>query len=212
MSPETLLAPKSRTRYSQLIFASPIWKDPIYATGLIMLGASLVIYHIGGIFPAGNNDERFGPFTLNYLFTVVYFVILVAKGRLKRGRNGIYPVIRRVHQMTGQYVKDRPEGIPWFAHAEFSHRTHRMLECSSCHQQAKGSTKTSDVLIPKMASCLPCHGASGTALDNCTQCHLYHDKTREEDRERRTMQQVFESQRPARRTPIEVLRSVLKKK
>lgn len=128
------------------------------------------------------------------------------------GRNGIYPVIRRIHQMTGQYIKDRPEGIPWFAHAEFSHRTHRMLDCNSCHQQAKVSTKTSDVLIPKMASCLPCHGSSGTALDNCAQCHLYHDKTREEDRERRTMQQVFENLRPARRTPIEVLRSVLKKK
>jgi XrtN system VIT domain protein len=51
-----------------------------------------VPYHIGGIFPAGDNDDRFGPFTLNYLFTVVYFVILVAKGRLKRGRKGIYPL------------------------------------------------------------------------------------------------------------------------
>jgi hypothetical protein len=128
------------------------------------------------------------------------------------GRSGNYPVIRRVNHITGQYIKDRVEGIPWFAHAEFSHRTHRMLDCNSCHPQAKASTKTSDVLIPKMANCLPCHGSSGTALDNCAQCHLYHDKTREEDQARRTMQQVFENLRPARRTPIEMLRSVLTKK
>jgi exosortase N len=76
MSPETLLAPKSRTRYSQLIFTSPIWKDPIYAPGLIMLGASLIIYHIGGIFPAANNNDKFGSFTLNYLLTVVMLFLI----------------------------------------------------------------------------------------------------------------------------------------
>jgi XrtN system VIT domain protein len=121
MSPETLLAPKSRTRYSQLIFTSPIWKDPIYATGLIMLGASLIIYHIGGIFPAANNNDKFGSFTLNYLLTVVYFVILAASGRLKRGRNGIHQLfLFFMLFLISAYALNRvipifEKSVPWFS-------------------------------------------------------------------------------------------------
>jgi len=49
--------------------------------------------------------------------------------------------------------------------------------CESCHTQARNSSKTSDVLIPTMKSCTPCHGASGTTIDNCTTCHQYHNRT-----------------------------------
>jgi hypothetical protein len=47
-----------------------------------------------------------------------------------------------------------------------------------------------------MESCLPCHGSSGTSLDNCAQCHLYHDKTKEMDRDRRSIEELL-SEAPA---------------
>ncbi|HYM13483.1 MAG TPA: hypothetical protein VEU62_22275 [Bryobacterales bacterium] len=102
-----------------------------------------------------------------------------------------FPVVKKVNLIRGEYVQAKPEGKPWVAHAQFSHRAHRAVECSSCHTAARTSTKTSDVLIPRMQSCLPCHGASGTALDRCAQCHLYHDKSKELDRDRRPVEQLM---------------------
>lgn len=101
------------------------------------------------------------------------------------GKAGEFPVIRPVNRISGQYVTARWEGTPWLQNAEFSHRVHRMLECGSCHPRAKMSSKTSDVLIPTMESCLACHGSSGTSTDNCSQCHTYHDRSGEMERQRR---------------------------
>ena len=107
------------------------------------------------------------------------------------GTNGEFPVIRKVNQIRGRYVEGRPEGEPWLMRGEFSHRAHRAVECVSCHTAARNSTKTSDVLIPAMKGCTPCHGASGTNIDRCYQCHLYHNKTNERDRDRRPVEQLI---------------------
>jgi predicted CXXCH cytochrome family protein len=97
-----------------------------------------------------------------------------------QSRNGVYPVVAKVNPIVGRYVPGTPAaGEPWFLRGEFSHRSHRALECQSCHKQSMDSTKTSDVLIPKLASCTGCHGDSGTPIDNCSQCHLYHNKSKE---------------------------------
>jgi hypothetical protein len=96
-----------------------------------------------------------------------------------QGREGVYPVVAKVAPIVGRYVAGQPEGEPWFLRSEFSHRSHRALECQSCHKQATDSKETADVLIPKLASCTPCHGNSRTPIDNCSQCHLYHNKSRE---------------------------------
>jgi hypothetical protein len=90
--------------------------------------------------------------------------------------------VRKVNRIAGRYVEAKPEGDPWFARGEFSHRGHRALECEQCHTRARTSTKTEDVLIPAMKSCTPCHGDSGTSLDNCAKCHQYHNRTLEKDR------------------------------
>jgi XrtN system VIT domain protein len=92
MSPQTVSALQTSKRYTHLFVESPIWKDPVYALGLIMIGVSLIIYHVGGIFVATPNSDPLKYFMLNFLFTFVYFVIILAKGRLKRGRNGIHPL------------------------------------------------------------------------------------------------------------------------
>jgi hypothetical protein len=38
---------------------------------------------------------------------------------------------------------------------------------------------------------LPCHGGTGTTQDNCAQCHLYHDKKQELDRDRRPIEELL---------------------
>jgi hypothetical protein len=65
----------------------------------------------------------------------------------------------------------------WFKHAEFDHGAHQMLVCDTCHQQARKSTKTSDVLVPGIAVCRQCHVAekSDAARSGCVECHVYHD-------------------------------------
>jgi len=96
-----------------------------------------------------------------------------------------YAVVKPVNQIAGRYVETKPEGDPWFARAEFAHRPHRAVECESCHTAARTSTRTADVLIPSLKTCLPCHARSGAALDRCPECHLYHNRSLEKDRDRR---------------------------
>jgi hypothetical protein len=98
--------------------------------------------------------------------------------------------VKPVNRIAGRYVETKPEGEPWFARAEFAHRPHRAVECESCHAAARASTKTADVLIPAMKSCLPCHGKSEAGLDRCSECHLYHNRTLEKDRERRPTEEL----------------------
>lgn len=80
---------------------------------------------------------------------------------------------------------DRPGGVPtyappamperWQKHAEFSHKSHRMLACDKCHPDATGSAATADVLVPKaITTCMDCHHAGGGARADCVECHLYH--------------------------------------
>jgi hypothetical protein len=85
--------------------------------------------------------------------------------------------VRKVGAIAG-----RDGGAPWLPRGEFNHRSHRALECESCHAAARTSTQTSDVLIPAMKTCTPCHGASGTSLDDCARCHQYHNRSLEKDR------------------------------
>ncbi len=102
------------------------------------------------------------------------------------------PAVRKVNQLRGRYVAEKSEGAAWLPHArKFSHRVHRPLQCTSCHQKARESIKTADVLIPQARNCMPCHGNSGTSQDNCAQCHLYHDRSREVDRDRRPLEDLI---------------------
>lgn len=102
------------------------------------------------------------------------------------GWDGGLPVIAKVNSIQGRFDKDKPQGQPWFERAEFSHRAHRAVECESCHTNARSSMKTSDVLIPAMKTCLPCHSDSRAGLDRCSECHLYHNRSREREERRPT--------------------------
>lgn len=100
------------------------------------------------------------------------------------------PVVKKVNRIHGRYVEGSVEGEPWFLRGEFSHRAHREVQCESCHTKARTSTKTADVLIPVMKTCLNCHGQSHARLDRCSECHLYHNKSLEKDK-RRSIGQVL---------------------
>lgn len=73
----------------------------------------------------------------------------------------------------------------WFPHARFEHKAHRMLKCTSCHEDAARSSRTADVLLPGIEICRSCHRESGKfawfqedrARTDCVACHSYHDKS-----------------------------------
>jgi len=112
---------------------------------------------------------------------------------------GDFPVVKKVNHIAGRYDANKVDGDPWLPRAEFGHRAHRAVACSSCHARARASTKTSDVLIPGMKTCVECHGSSGTRIDRCSQCHQYHNKTKELDRDRRPIEELIGAlRRPGR--------------
>jgi len=65
----------------------------------------------------------------------------------------------------------------WMPRATFDHTPHAVVNCESCHA-ARGSTKTSDVLLPGRAACAACHAPSKGAESRCFECHRYHDWTK----------------------------------
>jgi hypothetical protein len=77
-----------------------------------------------------------------------------------------------------------PDGLPefakpdvpnrWLPHARFGHESHRMLKCEECHEGARQSSQTSDVLIPDMQKCAECHNHRVGARSDCVECHGYH--------------------------------------
>jgi len=71
----------------------------------------------------------------------------------------------------------------WFLHAEFSHESHRLLTCTACHTRTPESRQTADILLPGIASCRDCHEDGGAKHDaasgRCSECHSYHDWTKE---------------------------------
>lgn len=62
----------------------------------------------------------------------------------------------------------------WMARAAFDHTPHLMVQCGDCHA-AERSQLTSDVLMPKQATCATCHAPSRGAEARCFECHQYHD-------------------------------------
>ena len=71
----------------------------------------------------------------------------------------------------------------WFLHAQFSHESHDLLTCTACHDRTPESRQSADILLPGIASCRSCHEDAGPPHDaasgRCSECHAYHDWTRE---------------------------------
>jgi predicted CXXCH cytochrome family protein len=69
-----------------------------------------------------------------------------------------------------------PTNVPtrFFKKGFFSHRKHEYMECNNCHNDAKESILTSDLLLPSIKPCRTCHEKQGIQLDRCVVCHIYH--------------------------------------
>jgi pSer/pThr/pTyr-binding forkhead associated (FHA) protein len=80
---------------------------------------------------------------------------------------------------TGTRITAKPE-IPtrWLLKAKFTHTKHQDVSCESCHETARDSTTTSDVLIPLRGNCTRCHGVPSVKISRCTTCHGYHEHSR----------------------------------
>lgn len=89
-----------------------------------------------------------------------------------------------------------PPEIPrrWFSKALFNHRDHfsSRIECRHCHfvHSESGSEKpagpiasvsATDVLIPRLETCLECH-TDGKESNNCAFCHTFHPEPDEPER------------------------------
>jgi hypothetical protein len=102
-----------------------------------------------------------------------------------------YPSMQDVNPILGRFDPGATAPPPWLEDASFSHRAHRAVDCAGCHTEAPASQNTADVLVPHLADCLPCHGNTSTPQDSCSQCHLYHDKSQELDRDRRSIEELL---------------------
>ena len=72
-----------------------------------------------------------------------------------------------------------PPVIPdrWLVHAQFRHAQHAGIRsCEECHDMARTSSKTSDILLPDKASCIECHSPKGNVASSCTTCHEFHNE------------------------------------
>ena len=82
----------------------------------------------------------------------------------------------------------------WFGHSRFSHFSHRLSpkpsggrerlpsgeNCTECHEFARRSTRTEDVLMPSIGKCRECHdpkvNPKERARFDCVSCHRYHNE------------------------------------
>ena len=65
----------------------------------------------------------------------------------------------------------------YMSHGWFDHQAHQDSECSDCHK-ADQSERSSDLLLPDLASCRDCHMGEGDhsadVPSTCAMCHSYH--------------------------------------
>jgi len=80
----------------------------------------------------------------------------------------------------GRIVAKPPE-IPtrWLFTGKFTHTQHRNISCEACHETARRSTRTSDVLMPSRKNCTGCHGGQpAKTSSSCATCHEYHERSK----------------------------------
>lgn len=80
----------------------------------------------------------------------------------------------------GDRLAATPPVLPtvWLSHApNFRHDRHGMIGCEKCHEGARTSALTSDVLMPQLANCTDCHAENSRRAQTpstCRTCHRYH--------------------------------------
>ena len=81
-----------------------------------------------------------------------------------------------------QVIKPEIKDI-WMPQSVFNHRSHEKMNCQDCHKGVSESTRTLQVLMPKIQQCKECHAdnsAAGKVESNCVMCHSYHDTVKDD--------------------------------
>lgn len=115
----------------------------------------------------------------------VHFQLSGNESLLFSGANGCrycHTVEQPYDPETGRLPKYANSGIVywWYRDSHFSHRSHQMLECSQCHDNAMVKDLNQVVQIPGKELCLQCHQKSSRpwqeirVRSDCVDCHRYH--------------------------------------
>lgn len=94
-------------------------KDKLFITGILLILGSIFFYCIPLLI--SHSPDGFGMFTCNYVITVIFFVMLLASQRLKKGRDGILPFfLFLILMLISAYALNREivvfeNIVPWFA-------------------------------------------------------------------------------------------------
>lgn len=100
--------------------------------------------------------------------------VVNAEQVIKSKCNKCHDIVR-----SGQRLAVTPPVIltSWLDRAKFSHARHQKVDCEQCHEGARESVATSDVLMPRVKDCTACHAKNATATNaasTCVTCHEYH--------------------------------------
>jgi len=80
-------------------------------------------------------------------------------------------------QPSGWLIPDVHISQRWFTRGAFDHDLHEMADCETCHD-ARESSRSEDVLMPKIKVCRECHGgehaSDGKLSSTCISCHVFH--------------------------------------
>jgi pSer/pThr/pTyr-binding forkhead associated (FHA) protein len=82
---------------------------------------------------------------------------------------------------AGNRLAVTPPGLQtrWLASVPFDHGgKHASVRCENCHESARESTRTQDVMMPSRKDCVACHGADGKSATTCVTCHRYHEDSK----------------------------------
>jgi predicted CXXCH cytochrome family protein len=93
-----------------------------------------------------------------------------------------------------QVLKPQIQDI-WMNAARFSHAAHEEIKCESCHSGVRDSTKTTQVLMPKLETCRECHSQEvqkNKIQSDCVMCHSFHDQKLISDEKKRAIDQIIQ--------------------
>jgi pSer/pThr/pTyr-binding forkhead associated (FHA) protein len=85
-----------------------------------------------------------------------------------------------LRRAAGHLTAVKPLRLARWLNAKFTHGSHKSVGCEGCHAAAKGSSLTSDTLMPVRKDCTACHGERATVAaslsrsSGCVVCHDYH--------------------------------------
>lgn len=86
----------------------------------------------------------------------------------------------------------------WMPAADFNHGSHEEIRCDGCHKGVYESTKTNQVLLPKVGDCRTCHidtAKHGLVKSDCISCHSYHDQKLVDPKKKRHINAILDAVR-----------------